>query len=79
MLRLRSLLAAALLAPVLLAADVPLPELFARAKAEFGSGNYKESLADFDLLDATSRKAGYEADIVAVAGLRWYYEINKIR
>ncbi len=76
MLRLRALLTTAALAAsavIALAADVSLPELFARAKGEFGSGNFKESLADFELLDATSRKAGFEADRAKLAPVILFY------
>lgn len=44
------------------AAEASLPELFQRAKAEFASGDYKRSLADFELLDTTSAQPGYAAD-----------------
>ncbi len=44
------------------AADLPLPELFKRAKDEFAAGRYKESLADFELLDANSARPGFEND-----------------
>src|SRR3954470_18930389 len=45
-----------------IAADPTLPELFKRAKDEFSSGNYKASLADFEMLDTNSAKPGFEAD-----------------
>lgn len=45
-----------------LAAELSLPELFERAKAEFAKGDYKRSLADFELLDTTSAQPGYAAD-----------------
>jgi GWxTD domain-containing protein len=45
-----------------IAAEPTLPELFKRAKDEFASGDYKASLADFELLDANSAKPGFEAD-----------------
>jgi len=44
------------------AADLPLPELFKRAKDEFAAGRYKESLADFELLDTNSARPGFEND-----------------
>jgi len=44
------------------AADPTLPELFKRAKDEFSAGDYKASLADFELLDTNSAKPGFEAD-----------------
>lgn len=45
-----------------IAADPTLPELFKRAKDEFAGGDYKASLADFELLDTNSAKPGFEAD-----------------
>jgi GWxTD domain-containing protein len=51
-----------LLAGTTLAADIPLPELFKRAKDEFAAGRYKESLADFELLDTNSARPGFEND-----------------
>jgi GWxTD domain-containing protein len=45
-----------------IAADLTLPDLFKRAKDEFAHGDYQHSLADFELLDATSAKPGFEAD-----------------
>jgi GWxTD domain-containing protein len=64
MTKLRTLLVAALLliACSAFATDPTLPELFKRAKDRFASGDYKGSLADFELLDATSAKPGFEAD-----------------
>src|SRR5436309_4708072 len=44
------------------AADPTLPELFKRGKDKFAAGDYKGSLADFELLDANSAKPGLEAD-----------------
>jgi GWxTD domain-containing protein len=44
------------------AADPTLPELFKQAKSAFGSGDYKASLRDFELLDSESAKPGREAD-----------------
>lgn len=44
------------------AADVSLPDLFKRAKDEFAAGSYQRSLTDFDLLDSTSAKPGFEND-----------------
>jgi GWxTD domain-containing protein len=44
------------------AADPTLPELFKRGKEKFAEGDYKGSLADFELLDANSAKPGFEAD-----------------
>jgi GWxTD domain-containing protein len=64
MTRSRTLLVAALLIITAnaFAADPTLPELFKRAKDKFASGDYKGSLADFELLDANSAKPGFEAD-----------------
>jgi GWxTD domain-containing protein len=62
---LQSLCAAALLLLITcsaFAADPTLPELFKRAKDKFAAGDFKGSLADFELLDANSAKAGFEAD-----------------
>jgi GWxTD domain-containing protein len=44
------------------AADPTLPELFKRAKEKFSTGDYKGSLADFDLLDKNSSQPGYATD-----------------
>ncbi|MEA2327402.1 MAG: hypothetical protein QOE68_2361, partial [Thermoanaerobaculia bacterium] len=44
------------------AADITLPDLFKRAKEKFAAGDYKSSLADFDQLDATSARPGFEND-----------------
>jgi GWxTD domain-containing protein len=76
MARLRSLsafFAIALFALTTIAAEPTLPELFTRAKAAFGSGNYQQSLADFDLLDANSRKPGFEADRAKLAPVILFY------
>ncbi|HXA19336.1 MAG TPA: GWxTD domain-containing protein [Thermoanaerobaculia bacterium] len=51
-----------LLASAAVAADLTLPELFKRAKDEFAAGSYQRSLTDFNLLDSTSAKPGFEAD-----------------
>jgi GWxTD domain-containing protein len=51
-----------LLAGAVFAADLTLPELFKRAKDEFAAGSYQRSLTDFDLLDSTSAKPGFEND-----------------
>jgi GWxTD domain-containing protein len=45
-----------------IAAEVTLPELFKRAKDKFARGDYQGSFADFELLNATSAKPGFEAD-----------------
>ncbi len=50
-----------------------LPELFNQAKSEFAAGNYKQSLATFDQLDAESRKAGFEADRSKLAPVILFY------
>jgi GWxTD domain-containing protein len=56
--QLRVLISAALLLVTCsaIAADPPLPELFRRAKDKYAAGDYKGSLADFELLDTTSAK-----------------------
>jgi GWxTD domain-containing protein len=46
----------------LFAADPTLPELFKLAKDKFAAGDFKTSLAYFDLLDAESAKPGFEND-----------------
>src|SRR5437763_14413029 len=50
-----------------------LPQIFNQAKNEFSAGNYKQSLADFDLLDAESRKPGLEADRAKLAPVILFY------
>ncbi|HEV7429083.1 MAG TPA: GWxTD domain-containing protein [Thermoanaerobaculia bacterium] len=45
-----------------IAADPTLPELFKRAKDKFAAGDYKGSLADFELLDKNSSQPGYASD-----------------
>ncbi len=60
-------------ATTLLADDVSLPALFNRAKGEFGSGDFKQSLVDFDLLDAASQKPGFEADRAKLAPVILFY------
>src|SRR5262249_51681921 len=62
---------------LLLAASVSLaatlPELFQRAKEQFKLGNYKESLAAVEALDAESSKPGMEAERQKLqAGLLFY-------
>ncbi|HSY52107.1 MAG TPA: GWxTD domain-containing protein [Thermoanaerobaculia bacterium] len=56
--RLRILISAALILITCsaVAADPNLPELFKRAKDKFAAGDFKGSLADFELLDTTSAK-----------------------
>src|SRR3954453_18999510 len=44
------------------AADPSLPDLFKQAKERFAAGDHKGSLADFELLDTTSAKPGFEND-----------------
>jgi len=44
------------------AADPTLPELFKRAKEKFAAGDYKGSLADFELLDKNSSQPGFATD-----------------
>src|SRR4051795_11048861 len=51
-----------LLTGAVFAADPTLPELFKRAKDKFASADYRGSLADFELLDTNSAKAGFEND-----------------
>jgi GWxTD domain-containing protein len=51
-----------LIATAALAADPSLPDLFKRAKAEFAGGDYKRSLADFELLDTTSAQPANASD-----------------
>ncbi len=51
-----------LLVGIASAADPTLPDLFKRAKDEFAAGRYKESLADFELLDTNSARSGFEND-----------------
>jgi hypothetical protein len=64
MTRLQTLISAALLlvAVTAMAADPALPELFKQAKDKFAAGDYKASLADFELLDKNSAKPGFEND-----------------
>lgn len=64
MTRLRTLTAVFLLLVLAgaLGADPTLPELFKRAKDKFAAGDYKGSLADFELLDKNSAKPGFEND-----------------
>jgi GWxTD domain-containing protein len=50
-----------------------LPELFNQAKSEFAAGNYKQSLATFDQLDADSRKPGFENDRSKLAPVILFY------
>jgi GWxTD domain-containing protein len=45
-----------------IAADPTLPELFKHAKDTFAAGDYKSSLAYFELLDSKSARPGFEAD-----------------
>jgi len=60
----RTLIVAALLLITVnaIAADPTLPELFKRAKDKFASGDFKGSLADFELLDTNSSKPGFATD-----------------
>jgi len=52
---------------------ITLPELFKQAKDEFSAGNYKQSLADFDALDAESQKPGFVADHAKLAPVILFY------
>jgi GWxTD domain-containing protein len=60
-----------LLAVLLFAAT--LPEIFKQGKDEFSAGNYKQSLADFDTLDAESQKPGFETDRAKLAPVILFY------
>jgi GWxTD domain-containing protein len=62
-----------LLAAVVFAADIALPDLFKRAKEEFAAGDYKKSLADFELLDTTSARSEYAADRVKLIPVVTFY------
>jgi GWxTD domain-containing protein len=55
------------------AADPNLPDLFKRAKDKFAGGDYKGSLADFELLDRTSAQPGFEADRVKLIPVVTFY------
>src|SRR5687768_14824064 len=46
----------------LIAADLPLPQLFQKAKEEFGRGRYADALKTLDALDEGSRQPGFERD-----------------
>ena len=50
-----------------------LPELFKHAKDEYSAGNYKQSLADLETLDAESQKPGFEADRAKLAPVILFY------
>jgi len=54
--------AAALLLAAFSAAATTMPELFLKAKEQFKLGNYKESLAAIETLEAESAKPGNEAE-----------------
>jgi GWxTD domain-containing protein len=62
MTRPRILACAALLLIASGAIAANLPELFKRAKDKFAAGDYKGSLADFELLDSTSAQPEFAAD-----------------
>lgn len=66
-----ALVLALLIVPLCAAAT--LPEIFKQAKDAFGRGDYKQSLADFDLLDAESQKPGFEADRTKLAPVILFY------
>ncbi len=55
------------------AADVTLPELFKRAKDRFAAGDYKGSLADFELLDTTSAEPAHAAGRVKLMPVVTFY------
>jgi len=52
---------------------VSLPELFKRAKDKFAAGDYKGSLADFELLDTTSAQPEFAADRVKLIPVVTFY------
>jgi GWxTD domain-containing protein len=60
--RILTALSLMLFAASLFAADPTLPELFKRAKEKFATADYKGSLADFELLDSSSSRTGFEND-----------------
>jgi GWxTD domain-containing protein len=62
MTRPRILACVALLLIACSAVAATLPELFKRAKDKFAAGDYKGSLADFELLDTTSAQPEFAAD-----------------
>jgi GWxTD domain-containing protein len=66
-----ALVLALLIVPLCAAAT--LPEIFKQAKDEFTRGDYKQSLADFDLLDSESQKPGFEADRAKLAPVILFY------
>jgi GWxTD domain-containing protein len=72
---LRTIIATALLFVTFnaVAADPTLPELFKRAKEKFSSGDYKGSLADFELLDTYSARAGFESDRAKLISVVTFY------
>ena len=55
------------------AAEPTLPELFNRAKGEFASGDYKASLASFELLDKNSSAPGFENDRTKLVPVITFY------
>lgn len=65
------LILALLIVPLCTAAT--LPEIFKQAKDAFGRGDYKQSLAEFDLLDSESQKSGFEADRAKLAPVILFY------
>jgi GWxTD domain-containing protein len=67
----RTLVLTLLIAPICAAAT--LPEIFKQAKDAFGRGDYKQSLADFNLLDAESQKPGFENDRAKLAPVILFY------
>jgi GWxTD domain-containing protein len=62
-----------LISTSVIAADLTLPELFKRAKDEFARGDFQKSFADFELLDATSAKPGFEADRAKLISVITFY------
>ena len=63
-----------LTAALALSADATLPALFQKAKQEFKLGNYKESLATLEALDAESAKPGQEAEREKMRPAVLFYE-----
>ena len=62
-----------LIAVTATAADPTLPQMFTQAKDLFAKGDYKRSLAEFDRLDAASRKPGFEKDRAQLVPVITFY------
>ena len=71
--RILSCLSLLLIAGTLFAADPTLPELIKRAKDKFAAGDYKGSLADFELLDNISSRTGFENDRAKLLPVMTFY------